>query len=195
MPRPEKPVDPSTGKPITFDHLRSKKKPARRHVDIVLDADKFAAFSELDGRLDLADARVEATPATSSEYTGLKAEAESLRKQAEKLIGKLRDDGDVVRFTFRSIGSHAYDELVNTHQPTEQQIADARKRGHDRPAWNYDTFVPALVAASLESPELTLDEVIELYKSDDWNAAELSMLSTTALVVNQSAQRADLGKD
>lgn len=195
MARPETPLDPTTNRPLAFDHL-PKKQGRRQPVDVVFDQDAVETYNELMDRLSLAKTQLDIAARGTDEtrVANLRDEVESLTAEAEAEAARLMAEGAVVRFMFRSIGARAYDDLINDHPPTAEQIEAARSKGDPRPHWNEDTFAKALIAASCESPEMTVDQVSELFKSPDWNDAELSQLIGTAMLVNLRATNVDLGK-
>jgi hypothetical protein len=99
------------------------------------------------------------------------------------------------RFVFRSIGRTRFDALVEQHPPSEEQVAKNEREQKDRPAWNWDTFPESLVAASIQVPKHTAQDIKEMFASDDWSGAELDDLFATALAANQSSQVFQLGKE
>lgn len=174
----------------TADHLKSKKKRATKVVEVVLDPDVARAVHDAEWKVDEAEGRLRATPddeAAQAEVWAAKADLDTLRAQAAAAEV-------VVTLKFRSIGHVAYDELVRAHPPVADQVAEAKAAGGDL-NYNALTFPPALVAASLEEPQLTTAEVAELWESPDWNLAELSALFTAAVEVNSRRVTLDLGKD
>ena len=94
--------------------------------------------------------------------------------------------------TFQSIGRKRYDGLVDAHPPTEQNREEAKQRDEDPPAWNPETFMPALVRASCAEPELSEEDVQSIF--DEWNQGELLELWQAALYVNTQRRTANLGK-
>lgn len=109
-----------------------------------------------------------------------------------------QDTGERLTFTFRAVPRSEWDDLVaaEEHQPTEEQKAEFLegliKAGVD-PAkaeplsYNPETFAPAAVAASCIEPKLTLEDVLAMWESPDWSAAELARVFQTAMWVNQRA--------
>ena len=178
-------------RPATADHLRSKKKRATKTIDVVLDPDAARAVHDAEWVVEQAEARLRLTPADpdaqQASWTA-KENLDTLRAQAAA-------DDAVVTLTFRSIGHHAYDELVRAHPPTAEQIAEVKAAGVNDLNFNADTFPPTIVSASLETPKMTVDEVAELWQSADWNQAELTAIFTAAVEVNQRRVTLDLGKD
>lgn len=104
-----------------------------------------------------------------------------------------------VTLAFRSIGRHAVNALIDANPPTETDKADAEriKVDPDDLPWG-QSFEPALLAASLLPEEgeepLTAEDFAALYESEDWTAAELRTLFSTALSVNNSNSIEALGK-
>jgi len=78
--------------------------------------------------------------------------------------------GTVTRtLRFRSIPSPEYDRLVAKHPPTPAQKSDGA-------VLNIDTFAPALISAVSFEPELSYDQVEQLYNSPEWSGGEFSSL-------------------
>jgi hypothetical protein len=178
-------------RPATADHLRSRKQPATKTVEVVLDPALAEQVREAERRRDDADRRLAVRPDDpniQTESWEAAAALETLRAQAVK-------QDAVVTVRFRSIGRHAWDDLIRQHPPTDAQTAEAKAAGMGDLNFNSDTFPPAVVAASLEDPKLTVDEVAEIWDSPDWNQAELGVLFGAALEVNNSRHTLDLGKD
>ena len=78
-----------------------------------------------------------------------------------------------VEFTFAALSAHDLDKLQAKHAPTASQKLQGM-------AWNGDTFPPALVAACLTDPEVSLEEMNEIWTSGEWSTGELSTLFDTA---------------
>lgn len=176
-------------RPATLDHLRSGKKPVTKTVTIAMDsqvADEYAAAKE---EFDIARQRVAVRPNDSAVVDEFNA--------AEDRYMAARDamDDNAVTFTFRAIGRERFEAIVLEHPPTKDQKEQARKAGEHRLGWNLDTFPIALIAESSHEPKLAKHEVEELWKSEDWNQAELMTLFFAALEVNQNRRVVDLGKD
>lgn len=100
-------------------------------------------------------------------------------KQAmrDKLLGKklrtkevkLYIDGDPIEFKFEAISSVELDKLRAKHKPTKEQRAEGL-------GVNVDTFNPALVAACLVEPELSEEDMKEIWKSEAWSSGEVGHL-------------------
>ena len=178
-------------RPATFDHLRSRKKPLMRTTEVVLDAELAERYEEARTEVDVAQIRVNGKPNDPDLALALRA-AEAKLAAVRK---ELQESDAVVRITFRGIGRRAYDDLIAEHPPTLEQLAKAKKEGHQDLGFNVETFPPAIVAASMVEPDLTYEQVLELWNSDDWNQVELGNLFSLAMQVNGTRKTVDLGKD
>jgi len=94
------------------------------------------------------------------------------KKRRSKTIA-MSINGQTAEFTFTALGSHDLDALQAKHQPTPKQKIDGM-------SWNPDTFAPALVAACLQDPEVSEQEMKEIWESGEWSAGELGTLFNTA---------------
>jgi hypothetical protein len=113
-----------------------------------------------------------------------------LTARVDQLAAELAEATTVIKV--RAMGGREYDALVDAHPPTKAQEDDAKKRGGSAP-YNPDTFSPALIAASVAEPELSLEDAQHIW--DTWNVGERLALFYAALDVNSRAQRvADVGK-
>lgn len=172
-------------RPATADHLKSGKKPATKVVDVVLDPDAARVVQEAESALAGAEAKAHALPDDEKAQEAVWAAQEAYDAAKAQAVA----DDVVVSLRFRSVGRHAYDELVHAHQPTEEQKADEPNLGFDP-----DRFPQALVAASLVEPKMSLADVEALWESPDWNTPELGVLFGAALEVNNYRATVDLGK-
>ena len=80
--------------------------------------------------------------------------------------------GETFEWKFRAISGGRLDALQMKYPPTKEQ----RSRGM---AFNPDKFGPALVAACSVEPELTEEEALEIWSSDEWTTGELNELFNT----------------
>lgn len=178
-------------RPLTYDFLAGKKKPLTKTVVVVLDPEAAEAHEEARRDRDMAQARVSVSPDNPENH------AQLLDAQAalDDLEAKLDEDQAIVRFTFRGIGRAGYEAIVDRHPPTQDQRTKAKAGGLGELAWNHDTMPPALVHACLVEPQLTIEEVNQLWSSPDWNQAELGVLLNAAIEVNGSRRTVELGKD
>jgi hypothetical protein len=180
-----------TDKPLTFDHLRSRKKPTTTSVTIVLDPDLYDTYDAARRRRDQAQAQAAARPDDSEAAAQLWEAQDSF----DKVERRLEEEEALAVFTFRSIGRKAYDDLVADHPPTKDQRLKAKASGLGDIAWNHDTFPPALVAASLVEPALDAEQMAALWADPNWNQAELVALMNAAIEVNGTRRTVEVGKD
>lgn len=176
-------------RPATADHLK-KKQAATKTVEVVLDPSLAEQVREAERRRDDADRRLAIRPDDDT----IQAEVWEATSTLEALRARAVEEEAVVTVRFRSIGRHAWDDLIREHPPTDAQVAEAKTAGMGDLNFNSETFPPAVVAASLDEPRLSAEEVADLWDSPDWNQAELGMLFAAALEVNNSRHTLDLGK-
>lgn len=176
-------------RPATADHLK-KKRPATKTVDVVLDPALAVELRDAEH----AHAEAERFLAIHPTDTDLQAAAWAAAEEVEELQSRAVAEDAVVTIRFRSIGRVAWDDLLDRHPPTDEQIAEARRAGLGALNFNSDTYPPAVVAASLDDPKLSAVEVLAMWDSPDWNAAELQVLFAAALEVNQARHTLDVGK-
>lgn len=160
-------------RPATRDHLRSLKKPLTKYVEILLDADALDAFEKAQERLG---------EATADNREARLRELEEARKGVVDAT---------VTMKFQSLGRKRYEALISEYPATEEQNEQSLKETEQEAPYNIETFPPALIQASCVEPELTPEDVQEIY--DSWNTAELMVLFFAALEVNTQRRTADLG--
>lgn len=185
-----------------------KKTPYTRSVRICTDSMLEQTLLELEDRA--ADLRQRLTKerapdlvaATSMRLAEIDAEIDT-QKQA------VADAS--IEFVFRALPAKVYERLVRQHRPTDEQKAAATELATDeglpkaaaqKLVYNPDTFPPAIIAATLISPKMTVDEVIheiwghpedtdddgadrEETPADAWNTTERGVLFQTARNVCQ----------
>lgn len=173
----------------SFADIKKRKKPVVKKVEIALDGDRADEFNEARSSLERVTEALKDSPGSRA----LEAEKLELEAQVEKLRAEIEDD--VVVFAFRSVGRLKYEELLEECKPTQKQKDDALTQGLAEPAWNDDTFPPALMAASIVEPEdMTAEDIYDIWDSEDWNQAELASLFLAAIQANAERKVLDLGK-
>ena len=132
----------------------------------------------------LADVVEEATYAASAARDG--GASDGVLAEAVAAIGEAQQrlDDATQWFTFTSMGRVAFNALSAEHPATDADTA----RDPDA-QWDAETFPPALIAASLTDPVMTVDEVTALFADPAWNDAELAALVAAALAVNTQARQ------
>jgi hypothetical protein len=186
-------------KAVPLDHLRSKKRPVMRFVDIFVDTGVAEAINRAKLELETAEGIARNKPGDLS----AQVRRDEARTELERLQEQAVEDEQVVRFTFRAIGRKGFEKLKDEHPATPEQQKRAREEGlaaglepeQTRLQWDADKFPPALIAAASLEPKITHDEAWELFHvSEDWNEAELASLFLAALAAQQGRDSADLGK-
>jgi hypothetical protein len=86
------------------------------------------------------------------------------------------DDGGVSEVTmlFRSIGAREYDRLLTKHPPSSEQRAQGA-------TYDINTFGPALISRVSLDPEMSEDDVRQIWNSNDWNRGEVMSLFSAAV--------------
>lgn len=75
-------------------------------------------------------------------------------------------NGEDVSMLFRAIGSTEFDKLIAKSPPTYEQKSNGAQ-------YNVDTFGPALLAKVCIDPEMSKEEWIEVWNSENWNRGEI----------------------
>jgi len=88
---------------------------------------------------------------------------------------------ETVTFKFRSLGAQEYDKLIDAHPPTTEQKIDGA-------SFNIDTFAPSLISKVCLEPEMSFEDVKDLWNSPDWNRGELMHLFGEAMNLCNSVQ-------
>lgn len=175
-------------KKLTFADVKKRKKPVVKKVLIALDGEKADEFNEARSTFETLQEEAKAAPRDKA----IQADLYTAREKFEALKSAM--DGEVVEFVFRSIGRSRYEEIFEECSPTEKQKQEAARKGEEEPQWNEDTFPASVMAASIVEPEMTEEEVFEMWESEDWNQAELTSLFLAALTANAERKVVDLGK-
>lgn len=176
-------------RPLTFDHLRSQKKPVTKTVPVVLDPDLADEYETVRRNRDVTAVRAEARP-DDSELAFQLLEAD---QALAAVTARLEAEEAVVWFTFRGIGRAAYTALAGEHPPTAEQRTKARAQNVDATV-NTDTFPPVLIAACLVDPPMTAEQAALIWDDPNWNDAELGALYGAAIEVNGTRRNIDLLK-
>lgn len=165
-----------------------KKKPATRTINIVFDSELAERWQKAQAEYEQAKMRYD-NSASSENLAALNRATEEFEDiEAEY-------DANAVAIVVQSIGDEAYDALKAEHPATREQNKEARKTNPlGELAWNPDTFPKALFAASVIVPEMTAEQVDELFSHPGYNPGELDMLKAAAIEVNQNSRAITVGK-
>lgn len=98
-------------------------------------------------------------------------------------------DGFYEFLTIRALPPSEFEELVGAHPASEEQ----RKKNGPAAVWNIDTFVPALLAACVES-DMSADDWAEVTSKGPIATGEVAALFQAALQVNDRTPDEHLGK-
>jgi len=160
-------VKGKAAKKQTISDIMAKKKAVTKEVAIQMDGEIANQIAQL--------RQLHTSARDADRLSNDTDKAPGIQEQIDELI--VKSEKTVVIFKFRSIGRPRYDELVMAHKPTKDQ----KKEGSD---FNPETFPPVLVAESCVDPEISLEQAIVMFGSEDWNGAELRALFFGALEVN-----------
>ena len=172
----------------SYADIKKRKKPVIKKVLIALDGEKADDFNEARSRLEDLEQQALDNPKDKDIQSDL-IEAKDKFNELKETI-----DDDLIEFSFRSIGRRRYEEIFEECPPTTKQKQEAAKNGEEEPQWNPETFPPAIIAASIVDPEMSEDDVYDMWESTDWNQAELTSLFLAALTANAERKVVDLGK-
>lgn len=179
-------------RPATLDHLK-KGRPVEV-LQIVTDEEAAAELKRVQNDISALEVLESPVP------TSLREERDALQEAV---------NASLVEIKLQSIGRKAYDALVKAHPATDEQNQEQRqeqiKELMDKgktleqatalstgAPYNVDTFAPALISACAIEPELTPEDVEELY--DAWNLNEYLQLWMAAVRVNNTSQVGHWGK-
>ncbi len=196
-----KPTSRTNGKakngaaPLTFDHLLSAKKPVTRRVPINFDAEVVDEYN-------IAEAAYEAMTLTAEtdlerQRTPEDRQREQQRQDAittrrNRAESALLENQQIV--VMQSPGRKRYEALVSEHPPTDEDIAEVKRMfGQEAEApYHAETFGPALVSLCCIEPQMTPEQVQELF--DEWNQQETTSLFAEALGVCTRSTVGTVGK-
>jgi hypothetical protein len=100
-------------------------------------------------------------PATAADLLGKPA-------RTQDITITVPGEKDDVEFALklRAVSAATYDQLLADHPPTKEQTADGA-------GYNADTFAPAIIAAVVVEPALTVEQATEIWTGDTWSRGEL----------------------
>ena len=76
------------------------------------------------------------------------------------------EKGDqTLSLSLQASGSKAYDDLLAAHPPTKEQKIEGD-------TYNVNTFGPAIIAAVVNEPKLTLEQATAIWDSETWSGGE-----------------------
>jgi hypothetical protein len=154
----------------TFADIRAKIQRPRRIVELIMNAEASAETEALEELLERAQRHDDANGTeTAREVAKRLQEAEAEAEESR------------VRFVLEAVTHRAYQTLRADHPPTKEQIeAAAARGGEETPAFDPDTFAPALVAAQLIEPKPETPEEFAAFW-DDLSDGQLGQLWLAAI--------------
>lgn len=100
-------------------------------------------------------------PATTADLLGKPARTQ------EVTITVPGEKGDIeLTLQLRAVSASAYDRLLAEHPPTKEQKEEGS-------GYNPDTFAPAIIAAVVADPALSVEEATEIWNGETWSRGEL----------------------
>lgn len=165
-------VPAAAGAPLMLSAVAQRIKRPRLSVPLYLDAELAPQIDEAERALERA---IEYDKTTNEPDT------------APTIAQHLRDLEDAaeaskVVFVLQAVSHRDYQKLRAQFPPTAEQIEMAAKNETGEPAFDADTFAPALVCAQLVSPQVDSGEVFGAFW-DELNDGQLQQLWSTALTV------------
>lgn len=173
-----------------------------QRVTIAMDGDKADEFNDAalglqnaEQELDMAKEALKFDRANSRLKDDVK-ECQKNLEAAKATYDAVYAEADeyLVEFVFKAVPRDVFEQLLNDSPPTKEQVKRAEEAGEDEPDWNPDTFMPALVAASMISPEITEEEAFDMFSDPNWNLAELTTLFMAALSASNQRKVVNMGK-
>lgn len=176
---------PAAGVEMTMDEILGAKKATTEPLPICLNSALTNKVDELEKevREAMVQARLRPEDGEAAEaFEALQAELEEA-KEAKRQQTAL--------FVFRALGRKELEDLERAHKVTKEQVSAYRDEcrtmqvpPNNPPNYNYDTFPPALIAASAVKPEISLDQAIEMWNSPEFSKGELGAIFQHAWSVN-----------
>lgn len=190
-----------------LDRLRKDKKPAFERIPICMNSAYTIRLQKLEGLVNRK--RTKAGLPAHKDNAELHAELVDLEEQLEEARATARAHSEW--FEVRALPPDEYDDLLDEHAPTPDQIKKARKTHGPKTQmeFNPDTFPDALIAACTyvltqkekdgeplvdengdpvfdDGEQLTPEFVKEMRSGDGWNAGEILALYNAAYSINAS---------
>lgn len=88
-----------------------------------------------------------------------------------------RDNPLEIEVTVEALSMKDYDKLLSKYPPTEEEQAKGL-------TYELEKFAPALIAACLVDPAMTLKQTQQLWSSDNWSRGDVESLFGKVLQVN-----------
>lgn len=159
--------------------VRARKRPARTTIAIGLDPDAVEEMATA-----TAAARRARTAADAQQDSAdVEARAVAAEAHLDDVRTSLVEAGRVAQFTLEAIPRPVWDELLAQHPHPD---------GPDAGDYNRDTWPPAVIAAGVVDPDLSLDDATELWA--EWSDGECGLLLNQITQLTRRTNVVDLGK-
>lgn len=193
----------ANGEVFTPAQLLAMKQPIRIPVDFIVDS--FLADQRAEAEVKVTKAReaLERAKITgrlmgaAEEDEGVKAELLRVVAAVDEAEAELEEitaecERKTLRFVVKALSPDRRRELYAEHPPSDEDQAnfedDLRKAGEPTDQFiDFDpaTFPKALIAEALVTPELTAEEVEDMYTSGQFSTAEMDTLFVAAVNANK----------
>lgn len=187
--------------PSALERLRDRKQANHRDIPICMDPVVTARQEELNGRL----ARLKTRLKISNSDEKLQADITDLEDQLAELHDEIIGASEWIRI--KALAPDEYQNLIDDHKPTKEQLREARKLQGPRATlqWNTETFPNAILVESAyvltvkeidpqtgqpifdgTEDEFTEEFVTEMREAGAWSPGEMAMLVSAAININES---------
>ncbi|MFO7164906.1 MAG: hypothetical protein DIU75_016375 [Mycolicibacterium hassiacum] len=172
-----------------WDRLRARQRPTTTYR-IVVDPDGLPAAQQAFAAAVRERDRVKATAVGRGRAAALRRAEQAVAEAQARL------DACYADIVLQALRPADLEALVAAHPPTAEQMEAARKQSRERgtdpewPAWNDDTFRPALIAACAVDPQRSAEEWAE-FMAECLSEGEQTGLWRACLEVNHRERIAD----
>jgi hypothetical protein len=176
MATPPTPSKSTAASRLTTSEIIAKRKRNRKSATVLLDPD-------LKDEIDKLAADIAAEERKGKRLGGSLAENSSVTIQSMREgLATLYENAKAhsATFLFQDIGRHEFVELLKEHRPTEETLKYYEEEGQDRPEFEPDTFVPALLHLSSYEPKITPEEAQDIYTT--WSEGDIETLFMAAYI-------------
>lgn len=180
--------------PLSFADIKALKQAKTLEVEMVLDVSRQAAVSDCDKALKATRVAQFMLGEDASKAEKAKATKAIKAAEADLEAAKAALAEATITWKLKAIGYKAIDDLYEAWPADAQQQLQHRKQMRDigetasRLRYNPAEFEPRLVAACVVEPELTEEDALEMWQSDDWSEGELALLFQSAITLCQVPQ-------
>lgn len=186
--------------PSAIERLRSRKQANHRDVPICVNPSLPARRAQLEDRL----SALQTKQRDSRGSEDVSARITEIEEDLSALADEIREVTEWIRI--KALAPDDYQKLIDDHQPTKDQLREARKLHGARASlqWNTDTFPDALLAEAgyvltvkeydedgnpdfEPGEEAFTEELIkEMHASGQWSPGEVGSLVNIAIAINES---------